>query len=101
MAAVAAAPARSNVGRAVNAVSVERHDGTDRHHDSQEPRRTFGSGEGWRFHGAMAYFPTDIYHGSRPVRTTPDPTTEGRRRDRTPARSAGLADHVRPPPEWI
>ena len=56
MAAVAAALARSGVGRTINTSFVERHNGTDRHHNARKSRKTYRFSKDWRVHEAVTYF---------------------------------------------
>lgn len=99
--AVAAALQRSGTSRTVNTSFVERHHGTDRHRNARKSRRTYRFSKDWRVHEAMTYFTMYSYNFCWPVRTLRRRDDEGAWRDRTPAMSAGLADHVGSLKEWL
>jgi hypothetical protein len=99
--AVAAALQRSGTSRTVNTSFVERHHGTDRHRNARKSRRTYRFSEDWRVHEAMTYFAMYSYNFCWPVRTLRRRDDEGAWRDRTPAMSAGLADHVWSLKGWL
>jgi len=101
MAAVASALARSGVGRTINTSFVERHNGTDRHHNARKARKTYRFSKDWRYHEAVTYFTMYSYNFCWPVRTLRAPDEEGRWKRRTPAMAAGLSDHVWSLSEWI
>jgi hypothetical protein len=101
MAAVAAVLAASRAGRVINTSFVERHNGTDRHHNARKSRRTYRFSKDWRFHEAVTYFTMYSYNFCWPVRTLREPTGDRHWRRRTPAMAAGLTDHVWSVPEWI
>jgi hypothetical protein len=56
MAAVTAALKRAGVGRVINTSFVERHNGTDRHHNARKSRKTYRFSKDWRYHEAVTYF---------------------------------------------
>jgi hypothetical protein len=99
--AVAAALQRSGTSRTVNTSFVERHHGTDRHRNARKSRRTYRFSKDWRVHEAMTYFTMYSYDFCWPVRTLRRRDDEGAWRERTPAMSAGLADHVWSLKEWL
>jgi IS1 family transposase len=99
--AVAAALQRSRTSRTVNTSFVERHHGTDRHRDARKSRGTYRFSKDWRVHEAMTYFSMYSYNFCWPVRTLGRRDDGGAWRDRTPAMSAGLADHVWTLKEWL
>jgi IS1 family transposase len=99
--AVAAALTRSVVSRTVNTSLPERHHGTDRHRNARKARRTYRFSKGWRMHEAMTYFTMYSYNFCWPVRTPRRRDGGGAWRKRTPAMSAGLADHVWSLQEWL
>jgi len=101
MAAVTAALARAKVGRVINTSFVERHNGTDRHHNARKARKTYRFSKDWRFHEAVTYFTMYSYNFCWPVRALREPTEAGRWRQRTPAMAAGLSDHIWSLAEWI
>jgi hypothetical protein len=99
--AVAGALHRSRASRTVNTSFVERHHGTDRHHNARKARRTYRFSKDWRMHEAMTYFTAYSYNFCWPVRTLRERDREGPWRKRTPAMAAGLADHVWSLKEWL
>ena len=99
--AVAAALKRSGASRTINTSFVERHHLTDRHHNARKSRKTYRFSKDWRMHEAMTYFTMYSYNFCWPVRTLAVRDDEGHRRQRTPAMTAGLADHVWTMREWI
>jgi hypothetical protein len=99
--AVAGALGRSRASRTVNTSFVERHHGTDRHHNARKSRRTYRFSKDWRMHEAMTYFTMYSYNFCWPVRTLRVRGTEGHWQQRTPAMAAGLTDHVWPLKEWL
>lgn len=101
MAAVVAALARSGVGRTINTSFVERHNGTDRHHNARKSRKTYRFSKDWRYHEAITYFTMYSYNFCWPVRTLRESDGEGHWRRRTPAMAAGLSNHVWSLSEWI
>jgi IS1 family transposase len=52
-AAVVAALGLSRASRAINTAFVERQNGTDRHRDAREARKTYRFSEDWRHHEAV------------------------------------------------
>ena len=100
MAAVVAALRRSGAGRVINTSFVERHHGTDRHHNARKSRKTYGFSKDWRYHEAATYFTMYSYNFCWPVRTLREPEG-GHWRSRTPAMAAGLTDHVWSLAEWV
>jgi hypothetical protein len=101
MAAVAAALEGSLVSRSINTSLIERHHLTDRHHSARKSRRTYRFSKDWHYHEAATFFTLYSYNFCRPVRTSREPTDDGRWRRRTPAMAAGLTDHVRSISEWM
>lgn len=99
--AVAGALQQSRVSRAINTSFVERHHGTDRHHNARKARRTYRFSKDWRVHEAMTYFTAYSYNFCWPVRTLRERGEDGAWRRRTPAMAAGLADHVWSLAEWL
>jgi hypothetical protein len=99
--AVGAALAASPVRTALHTALVERHHGTDRHHNGRKVRKTACFSKDWQVHHAVTYFTMDAYNFCWPVRTLRVPQTEGGWHKRTPAMAAGLADHVWSLTEWL
>jgi IS1 family transposase len=101
MAGVRAALARSEVSRRINTSLVERQNATDRHHNGRKVRKAYTFSKDWTAHEAMTSFTIYSPNFCWPVRTLREPVEEGRRRQRTPAMAACLADHVWTMHEWI
>lgn len=86
----------------VNIAFVERYNGTDRHQNARKVRKSYRFSKDWDLHNAATYFSAYSYNFCWPVRTLRE-----RREDhtwgppRTPAMSAGLADHVWSLEEWL
>lgn len=93
--------AKSRVSRWINTSFLERQNGTDRHRNARKVRRTYTFSKDWRVHEAMTYFTMYSYNFCWPVRTLTGRDERGRIRKRTPAMSAGLADHVWTMREWV
>jgi IS1 family transposase len=100
-AAVQEVLARSKASRAVNTSFVERQNATDRHKNARKVRKTYTFSKDWRVHESMTYFTLYSYNFCWPVRTLRERDPDGRWRQRTPAMTAGLADHVWTMREWI
>jgi hypothetical protein len=98
---VAGALGRSRASRTINTSFVERHHGTDRHRNARKSRKTYRFSKDWRAHEAMTYFTMYSYNFCWPVRTRRRRDAGGAWRRRTPAMSAGLADHVWSLKEWL
>ena len=99
--AVAGAWKRSGASRTINTSFVERHHGTDRHHNARKTRKTYRFSKDWRMHEAMTSFTMYSDNFCWPVRTLRERDSEGAWRKRTPAMAAGLADHVWSLKEWL
>ena len=100
-AAVTAALAMSKAGHTINTDFIERHNGTDRNRNSRKVRKTYCFSKDWDMHEAAGYFTMYSYNFCWPVRTLRSRGDDGRWSDRTPAMSAGLADHVWTLAEWL
>ena len=98
--AVLAALAVSRVSQVVNTVFVERHHGSDRHRNRRQVGKTGCFSKDWQVPEAMTYCTRYRDHFGWPVRTLRKKV--GRKKDppRTPARVAGLTDHVWTIQEW-
>jgi IS1 family transposase len=101
MAAVIAALGTSRVSRAINTAFVERQHGTDRHRNARKARKTYRFSKDWQFHEAVTYLMLYAYNFCWPVRTLAIEGERGRRRPRSPAMAAGLANHVWTMAEWF
>jgi hypothetical protein len=96
-----AALGASLVSRTVNTAFVERQHGMDRSPNARKARRTYRFSNDWRVHEAMGYYTLYRYNFCGVVRTLLQRGDEGPWQHRTPARAAGLADHVWSTREWI
>lgn len=92
---------RSKVSRKLNTSFVERHNATDRHQNGRKVRKTYTFSKDWDIHNAMSYFVGFSYNFCWPVRSLAIKGSDGKRRERTPAMAAGLADHVWTVEEWV
>ena len=101
MAAVLAALGRSSVSRWINTSFLERQNATDRHRNARKARKTYRFSKDWRYHEAVTYLTLYAYNFCWPVRTLAVKDDRGRRRERSPAMAAGLADHVWTLAEWF
>ena len=91
----------SSASRTVNTSFVERHHATDRGRNARKSRKTYRFSKDWEVHEAMTYFTMYSYNFCWPVRTLRVRTEEGGWKARTPAMSAGLADHIWSLEEWL
>ena len=80
---------------------LERQNGTDRHRNARKGRKTYRFSKAWAVHESMTYFTQYSYNFCWAVRTLAEKDATGRKRLRTPAMAAGLADHVWSLHEWI
>jgi hypothetical protein len=75
--------------------------GTDRGQNARKSRRSDRFSTDWQVHLAMSYFTTYRCNVCRRLRTLRTKAEDGRWQQRTPAMTAGLADHVWTLEEWI
>jgi IS1 family transposase len=101
VAAVLAALAVSTASKAINTAFVERQNGTDRNRNGRKVRKTYGFSKDWQVHEAVTYFTMYSYNFCWPVRTLRVKGADGSWQERTPAMTAGLADHVWSMAEWL
>lgn len=101
LAAVALALLASAVSRAVNTCFVERHNGTDRGRCSRKVRKSYAFSKAWDVHRSATLFSYFSYNFCWPVRTLRERADDGRWRPRTPARAAGLTDHMWSLTDWL
>jgi len=99
--AVVVALAASATSEEVNTVFVERHNGTDRHHNARKVRKTYRFSKDWEVHEAVTCFTLFSYNFCWPVRTLRKRDEQGKWQPRTPAMAAGLTDHVWSLREWL
>ena len=100
LALLAALLDRSAVSSTINTSFVERHNGTDRGQNARKGRKTYCFSKCVDAHDAVSFFVAFSYNFCWVVRTLRDRslTDDG---PRTPAMSAGLADHVWSLREWL
>jgi hypothetical protein len=101
LAALAQALRRSKVSGQVKVSFLERSNATDRHKNARTVRKTYTVSKDWRVPESMTYFMMYHYNFCWSVRTLEYRDEEGRVRQRSPARAAGLTDHVWTMREWI
>jgi hypothetical protein len=87
--------------RTINTSFVERQHGTARGQNARQARRTYRFSKDWEVHELMSYFTRYRYNFCWPVRTLRVRDGSGQWQSRTPAMSAGLADHVWSLQEWL
>jgi IS1 family transposase len=92
---------RSIVSHTINTSFVERNNATDRNQNARKVRKTLRFSKDWQIHNSMTKFVAYSYNFCWPVRTLRAKTNSGKLESRTPAMSAGLADHVWTTLEWI
>jgi IS1 family transposase len=97
---VAEALSQSKVSSAVNTSFLERHNGTDRHRDARKARSTYCFSKNLSMHTALTFLLMYSYNFCWAVRTLATTGEHGVKQPRTPAMSAGLADHVWSMAEW-
>jgi hypothetical protein len=91
----------SACSRTINTSFVEHQDATARGQNARQSRRTYRFSKDWEIHEAMSYFTRDRYYFCWPVRTLRAHDAEGGWQQRTPAMSAGLADHIWSMHKWL
>jgi len=96
-----AALLQSPVSRKVNTAFVERSNGTARHRNSRQVRKTYAFSKKWERHEDQAWLSLVGYNFCWAVRTLREEVANGQWRQRTPAMVAGLTDHVWPVAEWL
>jgi len=92
---------RSATSASVNTSYIERHNATDRHRNARKVRKTYRFSKDWAVHEAMTKLSYYSYNFCWPVRTLRQQGEQGRWQPRTPAMTAGLADHVWSYKEWF
>jgi len=100
-AAVDRALKASVCSRTINTSLVERQHGTARGQNARQSRRSYRFSKDWEVHEAMSYFTRYRYNFCWPVRTLRARGAGDRWRQRTPAMSAGLSDHIWSLEEWL
>ncbi len=91
----------STVSFTINTSFVERHNATDRGQNARKIRKTLKFSKNWDVHNAVTFFVAYSYNFCWPVRTLRVRNEFGRWKARTPAMSAGLAQHVWTTKEWV
>ena len=92
---------RSTVSSTINTSFVERHNATDRCQNARKGRKTLRFSKDWDLHNALTFFVAYSYNFCWPVRTLRVRNEDGGWEARTPAMSAGLADHIWTTREWV
>jgi IS1 family transposase len=90
-----------DIGEKVNTSHQERFHGTDRNQNARKVRKTYQFSKDWDVHEAVSHFVRYSYNFCWAVRTLRVRGAEGAWEARTPAMSAGLADHVWSLKEWV
>ena len=98
---LAAALGLSACSTHVNTSFVERLNGTDRHRNAPQGRKTYRFSKDGPTHDAVGFFAAYTYNFCWPVRTLAKAVPGGTARPRTPAMAAGLADPVWTLAEWL
>ena len=86
--------ARSPVSRHVNTAFVERSNGTTRHRNSRQARKTYAFSKDWDGHEDQVFLTLVAYNFCWAVRTLRQPGPDGRWQKRSPAMAQGITDHV-------
>jgi len=86
--------ARSPVSRHVNTSFVERSNGTTRHRNSRQARKTHAFSKNWDCHEDQAFLTLVGYNFCWAVRTLRQLGPDGRWQKRSPAMAQGITDHV-------
>jgi len=86
--------ARSPVSRHVNVSFIERSNGTTRHRNSRQARKTYAFSKKWEPHEDQAWLTLVGYNFCWAVRTLTVLTPDGRHQKRSPAMAQGITDHV-------
>jgi IS1 family transposase len=88
-------------GQKISTSYLERHNATDRHRNAREARKTYRFSKDIEMHEAVTYFTMYSYNFCWPVRTLRQEIGPRRYRQRSPAVTAGLTDHVWSLREWL
>jgi IS1 family transposase len=88
-------------GAKVSTSYIERQHATDRHRNARKARKTYRFSKDWDTHVSVSYFTLYSYNFCWPVRTLREKIGHRQYRQKTPAMSAGLADHVWSLNEWL
>jgi IS1 family transposase len=92
---------RSTASARVNTSFLERQNGADRGRNARKARKTYRFSKDWEVHEAMTYLTMYGYNFCWPVRTLRVKNAEGKWRERSPAMSAKVTDHVWTWREWF
>jgi len=88
-------------GEVISTSYVERHNATNRHRNARKGRKTYRFSKDWEVHEAMTVFTLYSYNFCWTVRTLRQKDEQGKWQQRTPAKVAGLTDHVWSLEEWL
>jgi hypothetical protein len=92
---------KSSASRGVNTSFVERHNGADRGRNARKAGRTYRFSKDWQLHEAMTFLTMYGYNFCWAIRTLRVKDRQGRWQTRSPAMTAGLADHIWTWEEWF
>ena len=95
------ASTESSSSRRVNTSFLGRRNGVDRGRDARKARRTYRFSKDWQVHEAMTYLTMYGYNSCWRVRTPRVKGDDDRWRERSPAMSSGLTNHVWTWREWF
>ncbi len=84
----------SPLSRKVNTSYVERYNGTARHRNSRQVRKTYAFSKDWDLHEHQSHLSVAGYNFCWTPRTLTQIAPEGRRQRRSPAMAQGITDHV-------
>jgi hypothetical protein len=96
-----AALASSPVSSKVNTAFVERYNGTARHRNSRQVRKTYAFSKDWELHEHQSWLSLFGYNCLWTPRTLSRKDRDGRKIHQTPAMAQGIADHVWTVKEFI
>jgi hypothetical protein len=91
---LSAALKASPLSRKVNTSYVERYNGTARHRNSRQVRKTYAFSKDWDLHEHQAHLSVVGYTLCWAVRTLRQRGPDGRWQKRSPAMAQGVTDHV-------
>jgi hypothetical protein len=84
----------SPVSGTVNTSFVERYNGTARHRNSRQVRKTYAFSKDWELHEQQSFLSMLAYNLCWTPRTLSVKNSQGRAQRRSPAMAQGVADHV-------
>lgn len=84
----------SPVSSTVNTAIIERHNGTARHRNSRQVRKTYAFSKDWKLHECQSFLSMVGYNLCWTPRTLNVKESNGRTIKRSPAMAQGITDHV-------